>query len=129
MFCEIVLNSIENNIFHKNQKSADRITKFEYFMKVVHIFQITCLKIMYYTLIFTEFEIFSIFKNALNLTIFAKIAYNVASPVHRWGDSLIPRAIQQLKLLPRAEQGLNFNTLEQTRYLMLIALVQTDEKV
>ena len=35
MFCEIVLDSIENNIFCENQKSAKRIAKFEYFVKVV----------------------------------------------------------------------------------------------
>ena len=34
MFCEIVLDSIENNIFRENQKSANRIAKFEYFVKV-----------------------------------------------------------------------------------------------
>ena len=33
-FCEIILDFIENNIFRENQKSADRIAKFEYFVKV-----------------------------------------------------------------------------------------------
>ena len=35
MFREIVLDSIENNIFRENQKSTNRIAKFEYFVKVV----------------------------------------------------------------------------------------------
>ena len=34
MFCEIILDSMENNIFCENQKSADRIAKFEYLLKV-----------------------------------------------------------------------------------------------
>ena len=35
MSCEIILDFMENNIFHENQKSADRIAKSEYLMKVV----------------------------------------------------------------------------------------------
>ena len=35
MFCEIILDSMENNIFGEYQKSAEIIAKFEYFVKVV----------------------------------------------------------------------------------------------
>ena len=38
LFCKIILkflHSVENTIFRKNQKSAHRIAKFEYFMKIV----------------------------------------------------------------------------------------------
>ena len=34
MFCEIILDSMENNIFRENQESPARIAKFEYFVKV-----------------------------------------------------------------------------------------------
>ena len=35
MFCEMILNSFENNTFREDQKHADRIAKFEYFLKAV----------------------------------------------------------------------------------------------
>ena len=35
MFCEIILDSIKNKMFRENHKSADRIAKFEYVVKVV----------------------------------------------------------------------------------------------
>ena len=35
MFCELILDSMENNIFCENEKSTDRIAKFEYLLKVV----------------------------------------------------------------------------------------------
>ena len=34
MFCEIILDYMENNIFRENQKSPARIAKFEYFVNV-----------------------------------------------------------------------------------------------
>ena len=49
-------------------------------MKVVTYSPDHMLKNMYDT--FTEFEIFSNFKNALKLTIFAKIAHNVAKSIY-----------------------------------------------
>ena len=82
LFFEIILKFLEfmeNTIFHKNEKSAYRIAKFEYFTKIVayskspdHMFQT-----MYDMFIFTESEIFSNLKNDLNLKIFSRIAQKV----------------------------------------------------
>ena len=39
----------------------------------------------------------------------------------------LPKAVQQLKILPGADTNLIFNTLGWTRYLTLIALKRTNE--
>ena len=42
---------------------------------------------------------------------------------------LLPKAVQQLKMLPRADTIISFfDTLERTRHLILIALEWTTEK-
>ena len=51
MFCEIILDSIKNKMFRENHKSADRIAKFEYVVKVV-TYSKSPDPVMYNTLIF-----------------------------------------------------------------------------
>ena len=41
----------------------------------------------------------------------------------------LPRAVQQLKLLPKVDKTSHFYTLEKTRNLVSMALEQTNEKL
>ena len=42
---------------------------------------------------------------------------------------VLPRAVQELKMLPEQTQNLNFGTIERTRYPILIVLERKNEKI